>query len=242
MTLRNEPGLDLAEPTSTPRRRLKAVIFDMDGVIIDSHPAHRTAWRQFLHGMGREVSESELDFILDGRKRADILRYFLGDLSDAELAEHGRRKDEFFRQISLEVNPIPGVLAFLRELKSRNIAVAVATSATDSRARSTLQQLGLHEHFTVVVTGSDVTDGKPHPAIYELTCDRLKVDPKHALAMEDAVSGIHAAKQAGLRCIGISNQEYAGKLLQAGAHSVIKDFVGLSVEQLESVLNSNGSH
>ncbi|PYX62323.1 MAG: hypothetical protein DMG73_00275, partial [Acidobacteria bacterium] len=84
---------------------MQSVIFDMDGVIIDSHPAHRKAWKDFLQTFGKEVSESELSFILDGRKRRDILRHFLGDVSEQELVEYGKKKDGFFQQVSLEVNP-----------------------------------------------------------------------------------------------------------------------------------------
>ena len=84
-------------------RQLRGVIFDMDGVLVDSHAVHREAWRLFFHTLEREVPESELDFILDGRKRGDILRHFLGDCADAELEEFGKRKDCIFRQMRLEV-------------------------------------------------------------------------------------------------------------------------------------------
>jgi beta-phosphoglucomutase len=73
--------------------QLRGVIFDMDGVLVDSHSAHRDAWRQFFQTLGRNVPESELDFILDGRKRGDILQHFLGNCPDSELEEFGRRKD-----------------------------------------------------------------------------------------------------------------------------------------------------
>jgi beta-phosphoglucomutase len=239
MSSRKEPGQASANK-AVKQRPLKAVIFDMDGVIIDSHPAHRTAWRKFLHELGKDVSESDLDFILDGRKRADILRYFLGDLSEADLERHGKHKDEFFKQVSIDVNPIPGVLALLTKLEARKVPMAVATSATESRARSTLSHLRLTERLKVVVTGSDVKEGKPDPAIYQLTCSRLNVDPNDAVAFEDAVSGVQAASKAGLRCIGVSNDTYAEKLRQAGAQMVIPDFVDTSVEQLETLLNANG--
>src|ERR1700722_13758834 len=107
---------------------LQAVIFDMDGVIVDSHPAHRKAWRKFLRTLGREVSDPELNFILDGRKRADILRHFLGELSEAEIADYGRRKDEFFQNSSFEVKPLPGLIEFLHQLNGARIATAIATS------------------------------------------------------------------------------------------------------------------
>src|SRR5215471_280013 len=107
---------------------LEAVIFDMDGVIIDSHPAHRQAWKTFLSTVGRLVSDAELDFVLDGRKRDEILRHFLGDLSDEEILQFGNQKDNFFRERALQVRPVAGVLEMVDRLREAEIATAVATS------------------------------------------------------------------------------------------------------------------
>lgn len=216
--------------------QLQAVIFDMDGVIIDSHPAHRKAWRQFLHSLGRDATNHELDFILDGRKRAEILRYFLGEISDAQLEEHGRRKDDFFHDLEMEVKPIPGVVSFLDDLQKRKIATAVATSASESRARSTLERLHLTHHFQAVITGGDVAKGKPDPAIYSLACHGLNIRPQNALAIEDAVSGIRAARAAGLRCVGVSIHQSAADLIAAGADCVIHNFLGDAKVKLEVFL------
>jgi HAD superfamily hydrolase (TIGR01509 family) len=221
--------------------QLQAVIFDMDGVIIDSHPAHRRAWRKFLHSMGRNVTNHELDFILDGRKRAEILRYFLGEISQAQLEEHGKRKDDFFHDLEMEVKPIPGVVSFLDVLQKRKIATAVATSASESRARSTLARLHLTHHFQAVITGGDVEKGKPDPAIYSLACQRLNIAPQNALAIEDAVSGIRAARGAGLRCVGVSIHQPAEDLMAAGADCVIDNFLGDAKAKLELILQRSAA-
>jgi beta-phosphoglucomutase len=223
------------------RPLLQAVIFDMDGVIIDSHPAHRKAWRRFLHSMGREVTNHELDFILDGRKRAEILRYFLGEISEAQLEEHGKRKDDFFHDLEMEVSPIPGVVSFLDGLRKRKIATAVATSASENRARSTLARLRLTHRFQAVITGGDVAKGKPDPAIYRLACQGLNIAPQNALAIEDAVSGIRAAKGAGLRCVGMSIHQPAGDLMAAGADCVIANFLGDAKAKLEVMLQRSAA-
>src|SRR5436190_4663398 len=107
---------------------IRAIVFDMDGVLIDSHPVHRAAWREFLRSLSVDVSEPDLAFILEGGTRTDILRHFLGELPQAELVEYGRRKDEIFRSLEHEIRPAPGVLAFLRELEGAGLARAVATS------------------------------------------------------------------------------------------------------------------
>jgi beta-phosphoglucomutase len=219
---------------------LRAVIFDMDGVIVDSHPTHRQAWHMFLQALGREVSASELDFILEGRTRGEILRHFLGDLSEEQVRNYGKRKDEFLQQAVLEVKTVPGVVAFLESLKAVGVVAAVATSASATRAFSTLEHLRLIDLFSVIITGNDVVRGKPDPAIYRLTCQRLKIAPRNALAIEDAVSGIQAARRAGVKCIGVAGCQPAEKLRQAGAGQVIENFLGISPTTLEVLLRSNG--
>ena len=182
------------------------------------------------------MPDSELDFILDGRKRGDILRHFLGDRPAHELEEFGRRKDIIFRKIQLAVVPVPGVIRLVRELHGRGIALAVATSAGSSRARSTLAELGLLNCFEAVVTGEDVPVGKPDPAIYSLACARLHLEPNHLLAVEDAASGIHAAVRAGLHCLAIASHEAPESLMAAGAAEAVLNFETVSVSDLEHIL------
>src|SRR5262249_19568492 len=131
------PYLSAPPHQVTPQQvtQLEAVVFDMDGVIIDSHPAHRKAWQVFLKSLGKSVSSDELEFILDGRKRCEILRYFLGDLTPEDSAELGRRKDKFFREAALDLPLIPGVLDLLQDLRLKQIKLGLATSASASRTR-----------------------------------------------------------------------------------------------------------
>jgi beta-phosphoglucomutase len=100
---------------------LKGVIFDMDGVLIDSHPVHRQAWTQFLATVGKTVSSQELDFIEEGRRRDDILRHFLGDLPPEVVAEFGLRKDQFFQENFDSIQLIPGIGEFLVELQATGV-------------------------------------------------------------------------------------------------------------------------
>jgi beta-phosphoglucomutase len=211
---------------------IEGIIFDMDGVLIDSHPAHREAWRKFLGTLGKVVSDEELGFILEGRRRDEILRYFLGELSESKIIEYGHQKDSFFRESFGEVKLMPGVSQFLETLARLGLKAAIATSATARRTQGTLEHLSLQKHFAVIVTGDDVSAGKPDPGVYKLAAQQMNVSPERLLALEDAPCGILAARAAGMRCVGVSTNGRADVLLRSGAEFVIPDFGSASVEKL----------
>jgi beta-phosphoglucomutase len=217
----------------------RGVVFDLDGVIVDSHPMHKQAWRLFLASVGKKVSESDLDFIFEGRRRQEILIHFLGELSDSEIQEYGSKKDEFFRQACSIPEPAAGSIEFIRGLEKKGFCIAVATSASRQRARWTLEQLKIADYFEVVVTGDDVVQSKPDPAIYQLAAQRLSVSPECLFAVEDSVCGVRAAKSAGLRCLGIGREKNVHPLLQAGADRVFPSLVDLSISDLENIFNGH---
>jgi HAD superfamily hydrolase (TIGR01509 family) len=216
--------------------QLHGVIFDMDGVLVDSHAVHRQAWRRFFQTLGRDVLESDLDFILDGRKRTDILRHFLGNLPDRALEEFGRRKDCILKQIRFQITPVPGAVRLVRELHRCGAVLALATSASRSRACSTLVELGILNYFALVVTGEDVLLGKPDSAIYCLARDRIGIARQHLLAVEDAISGVRAAVGAGLDCVGVASHESPQNLAAAGAAHVVPDLASVSARDMECTL------
>jgi beta-phosphoglucomutase len=213
---------------------LRGIIFDLDGVIIDSHPIHRRAWKTFLQTVGREVTDSELDFILDGRKREEILCHFLGALNPSQIADYGARKDDMLRELAEHMQPVPGVGDFLDSLSQVGIRIALATSAGRRRAHGTLKELGFATYFHAIVSGDEVATGKPDPAIYRLVAERLNETPENLLAVEDAVSGVKSARAAGMRCLGIASPERTQTLRAAGADPVICDFQSFSLEQLNA--------
>ena len=202
----------------------EAFVFDMDGVLINSHPAHLAAWREFLVSVGVSISESDLAFILEGRTRSEILLKFLGNLSSEELQGYGRRKDEIFRKMENQIGPMPGALALVRFLSVQKLRLAIATSASEIRTFATIERLGLGGCFDAVVTATDVALGKPDPEVYRLACDRLGVAPQQTLAFDDAPAGVQAARAAGMRCIGIANNGIGERLLASGAETVVPNF------------------
>lgn len=220
---------------------LRAVIFDMDGVVIDSHPVHKRSWRLFLNSVGHDVTDEELEFVLEGSKREEILRHFLGDLRDDEIHEFGQRKEALFREQAIDMQPITGFLEFLDIVAQSGLAIAIASSGSKSRVNYILEHLGVKHQFGAVITGDDVKNGKPDPLIFTLAAQRLHVAPESALVVEDAVAGVQAAKAAGMKCLGIAEGHRSKILLDAGADYVVLDFRGLTLADLERV-HRNGHH
>jgi beta-phosphoglucomutase len=218
---------------------IKALIFDMDGVIIDSHPIHRKTWKKFLASMGKQVTEEELDFVLDGRKKEDILCHFLGELTPEQVKRFGHEKETMFREEALDLQTLAGLRDFLEEVHTTGLYTALASSGSRSRVHYVLDKLSLNKYFDVVVTGDDVSKSKPDPTIFRKAAHGLKYHRSHLLVIEDAVSGVRAAKSAGMRCLGIGSNGRAHLLLEAGADCVVTDFTGLSLASVNRMLASS---
>src|SRR6266481_8098570 len=95
---------------------LRGVIVDLDGVIVDSHPAHKQAWKTFFSSLGKEISDKDLDFVLEGNKRDDILRHFLGELTEQQVKDYGARKESLFRHSAQDLKAIDGFADFLGQI------------------------------------------------------------------------------------------------------------------------------
>jgi len=193
------------------------------------------AWQKFLDSVGRTASEEQLRFVLDGRKRDDILRHFMGELDADQIVEYGRRKEQFFRDEAAHVRTIDGLRGFLEDLEFEQLALAIASSGSRSRIHFLLDMLGLKKLFRVVLTGDEVEQGKPHPAVFLRAAQQLGVDPCELMAFEDAVSGVRAARSAGMMCVGIAKPERASILVDAGANYVVPDFQSLSYSKLQQI-------
>ena len=218
---------------------LKSVIFDLDGVIVDSHPAHVRAWNKFLLSVGKSVTQTELEFVRDGRKKEDILRHFLGDLDGCEIRAYSHKKDLFFSKEVKGVNTVAGIGELLTELSRAGLPAAVASSGSSERVHYILDLVGLRQYFAAVVTGDEVAKGKPDPAVFCKAAERLRVAPGDSLAFEDSVSGVLAARAAGMKCLGIATPPRAQRLVEAGAQDVLIDFVATSVSQIRQIFLSS---
>jgi beta-phosphoglucomutase len=216
-------------------RTCKGVIFDMDGVLIDSHPVHKKVWTQFLASLNRPVSDKDLDFVLDGGKREEILRHFLGDLSPQQIREYGQRKNDLFKESERDLRLVSGIVEFLGTLEAAGFQMAVATSASSARTHDILGRLGILPRFAAVVTGDDVANGKPDPEIFVRAAKGLNLSTKNLLVVEDAVSGVKAAKSAGMKCLGIAKDARSEMLRAAGADHVVPDYRQVSLKDVQQL-------
>lgn len=214
--------------------RPRAAIFDLDGVLVESGPYHRAAWRALLTELGAEPEDGEFWRLTIGRPVEEALPLLLGrQLSSQELARYSSRKTTLYHQFAEgRLSPIRGAVAFVRSLAAENVPRGLATSASRWSVTAVLRDLGLTPHFPVVVTADDVDRGKPDPEVYLAAAARLGVEPRACVVFEDSVVGVEAARRAGMRAIGLATAYTEAELTEAGVARVVANFEGLSWEAL----------
>ena len=205
----------------------RGVIFDMDGVLIDSGAHHRDAWRLLLGDIGVEPPPEYWRLTI-GRPAEEAVPLVLGRAVDrAEAVELAARKRDLYAQLAARgMLPIRGAPAFVAALAARTVPRAVATSASRRDVDTLLGELGLLRYFDIVVTAEDVQWGKPNPEVYLKAAAGLGLAPRRCLVFEDSLVGVHAARNAGMRVIGLTTAHSGRELLAAGAERAIEDFQG----------------
>jgi beta-phosphoglucomutase len=199
---RERNGLELKTPRLLPDGL--AVIFDMDGVMVNSNPVHRDAWVAFNRRYGIETTEAMLEGMY-GRRNDEIIQAFFGShLEGAEVHARSAAKEELFREMiggALADHLVPGIAAFLE--RHADVPMAVASNAEAANLELVLQATGWRRFFRAVVDGHQVSRPKPHPDIYLLAAARLSAEPRNCVVFEDSFSGIAAARAAGMRVVGV---------------------------------------
>lgn len=201
--------------------RCEAVLFDMDGVVIDTKKAVTLFWNRLAKRTGRPaITKDQFERHVYGCQTRHTLSFLFPQLN---LSQVEKVHKELERLESKAVyTDIRGVASFITRLKSKGVSTALVTSAPDSKVDVAMKQLGLAALFDVYITASNVRESKPDPQCYITASLRLGKAPNECVVFEDAVSGVEAAKKAGAACIGIHDRPEL--LIQAGAELVFEDF------------------
>lgn len=212
----------------------QGVIWDMDGVLVDTGQFHFQSWSQVLSEHGIPFTRKSLRATF-GMNNASILTVLLGQAPPPELlAEISDRKEQLFRQaVRGRVQPLPGVLAWLERLKASGMRQAIASSAPPANIDALVDELGLRTYFDAIVSGSDLP-GKPDPAVFLKAARLIGVVPERCVVVEDAVAGVGGARRAGMKCIAVTTTNPAQALKEADV--IIERLDALPLDTFERLL------
>lgn len=212
-----------------------AVIFDMDGVLVDSNPYHKKALVQFCQSHGYNLTEEELRAKIYGRTNKDwITNLFDGRVTGEELKKYAEEKEALFRRLyNGFVKPVNGLVGFLELLEEKQITRAIATSAPRANVDFTLQETGIGKYFNTILDDSYVENGKPDPEIYLKTAAAINYQPGSCVVIEDSLSGVKSARAAGTKVIGITTTHTRDEL--SDTDLVINNFTELNIEVVRSL-------
>ena len=189
---------------------IKACLFDLDGVIVDTAKFHYIAWRRLANDLGFDLSVEENEK-LKGISRMESLEIILAiggvQLSEEEKLKRAAEKNVRYLELCQQMTPddtLPGVRSFLDELKSASIKTGLGSASKN--ARIILERIDMLSYFETIVDGNRVTKGKPDPEVFLLGAADLEISPENCAVFEDAVAGVQSAKAAGMMAVGIGEK------------------------------------
>jgi beta-phosphoglucomutase len=212
-----------------------AVIFDMDGVLVESNSFHIQKWVDFLDEQGIRYDPEELPKQVLGLRNDHVFRFFFGpEMKKEEIAQLNEEIETRFRSaFRAHAKPLPGLESLIRQCHLAGILMAVASSAMAKNVEFVVDALGFNAYFRFLVSGDEVQHPKPHPEIYLRTAEKLGLPPAACVAFEDSFVGIEAAKNAGMKCVAIASTFPDEELRAHGrADLIVPGFQGLDLDAL----------
>lgn len=194
---------------------IQALIFDMDGTIVDNMQVHTAIWLELLAEFGVEMTPHQFQAATAGNTNAEVLRKLVNPhMSDAEVARIAHEKETRYReQFRPFLQPVAGLIALLQQAQQANVVTAVATAANQPNIKFVLDGLNLRPYFATVVGADDVARGKPEPDLFLLVAERLGLSPEHCLVFEDSLAGLEAADRAGMHSVAMTTSHPAGEMM-----------------------------
>ena len=214
----------------------RAIIWDMDGVLVDTGEPHYITWRDTLADVGIEYSREDFRATC-GMNNHGVLTYVLGEKPDPEFAERLiEKKETEFREIMRRgIEPLPGVVDWRTRFREWGYKQAVASSAPQANIDVQMEALGIREYFDAIVSGAGLPP-KPNPDVFLQAAPEVGVPPENCVVIEDAVAGVGGAKAAGMTCIAVMTTNPREKL--AAANLILKDLTELSEEAFKALAAS----
>jgi beta-phosphoglucomutase len=208
--------------------RPRAVIFDLDGTLVNNMPWHAQAFDAFVTRHGLPPMDMTMRERTDGKRNREIFPILFGrELTAAELEQLEEEKEGMYREMSRgQLEPLGGLVTLLDRLDANGIAAGVATSGPRKNVAHTLAEIGLADRFRAIARGDQVEHGKPAPDVFLHAAHLLGVSPADCLAFEDAPLGVASARNAGMYCVAVTST-YTHDLLSAsapGPHATYDDF------------------
>ena len=214
---------------------LKAIIFDLDGTLVDSLPYHHESWRIFFKKNNIEENDfNEIYKNYKGGGTLELMTSVFGDIyTKDELEKMSDDKEVIFRDIyRSKIFPINGLRKFLDSLKKNNILLSIGSNAIRKNVLMTIKELGITNYFSSIICGDEVSKGKPDPEMYIKTLSNLKVNKNECIIFEDSIEGVTAAKNANIKAIGVTSSQSSETLKSVGAFKTIEDYTKISIDNI----------
>ena len=214
---------------------IKAVIFDLDGTLLDNNEVHLKAWKQYLKENNKQISVEDFKENISGRTNKDAIEHiYQKEMTEDEASKYYLEKEEIYRKMyRSDIAPITGLQDFLEELHKHKIAMAIATSGIQVNIDFMFDHVPIKKYFKKIVNSGDVSKGKPDPEIFLKAAEALHIPPENCIVFEDSIAGVRAGKSAGMKVVALTTTHTPEELKEADL--VIKDYNEIDFERLMSL-------
>jgi len=217
----------------------RGVIFDMDGVLVDSYRAHYESWRRLAHAHGLEITEQQFADTFGMTTREIIRRLWPRAAGDGEIPRWDAEKEQYYRDIlRLDFPEMDGAAELIQALHEAGFAMAIGSSGPAENVQVVMEQLSGAEHIAATVHAHEVSRGKPEPEVFLLAAGKIGVRPTRCAVLEDAVAGLQAARNARMGAVGLTGTAPREKLA-AWADVVVDSLRELGPQQLAGLIDAN---
>ena len=215
---------------------LKAVLFDLDGTLLDNNEVHFKAWKKYLKDNGKEISDEDFKENISGRTNQDAVEYVYDKkMSKEEAEKYYLKKEEIYREMfAPDIKAINGLEAFLEDLKNNGVTMAIATSGIKVNIDFMFDNVPIKQFFDKIVDANDIKKGKPEPEIFLKTAEEVGFTGEQCIVFEDSIAGVQAGKAAGMKVVALTTTHTPEELKEADL--VIKDYTEIDFNKLRSII------